>query len=500
MTRSMFLPTVLAAALACAHPSAQAARSQLETDVLVLGAGAAGLPAALQAAEKGVRVMLLEGRSTLEAGALTADGPLSVDDGSCESSEANAAGDGGVIDSDPARGYPLSSPATVAWLRIWGIEFETIRLSEHDRLEWLVVSRCGEKTHGAAFIGCLKEAASTFGVDIRTSAHAESLVMENGRVTGVHARTASGDELEISAKSVVIAGGDFVRLRREMRAERGLRAENVSDAEGAAPPARALSAAWKAGAANAPLLCIIDAEVENSGVVLKDALFGMAWQPFNLWINDHGKRFVNEAQAFDEDEAGKTVSIQPGGVAWALWDDSTVDHVLKEGVENRVGSIIPKFDRLPALREEIRAAAAAEGPTFVSAHYLTDLAMKMGVSGDALKRTVLAYNRAARSRRDDEFGKPARWVHPLKGPTFYAARLFPFKYEARGGLAINEGFEVLDTRGSPIPGLFAAGVSVGSLGPGNHAVWTTGNALGWSVYSGRMAATEAVRHALEKSR
>ena len=52
---------------------------------------------------------------------------------------------------------------------------------------------------------------------------------------------------------------------------------------------------------------------------------------------------------------------------------------------------------------------------------------------------------------------------------------------------------------NPIAGLFAAGVSVGSLGPGNHAVWTTGNSLGWSVYSGRRAATEAVRHALEKS-
>ena len=110
--------------------------------------------------------------------------------------------------------------------------------------------------------------------------------------------------------------------------------------------------------------------------------------------------------------------------------------------------------------------------------------------------TVLAYNRAARSWRDDEFGKPARWVHPLKGPTFYASRLFPFKYEAKGGLAINDGFEVLDTRGNPIPGLFAAGVSVGSLG----TVRTTGNALGWFVYSGCRAATEAVRHALWKSR
>lgn len=48
--------------------------------------------------------------------------------------------------------------------------------------------------------------------------------------------------------------------------------------------------------------------------------------------------------------------------------------------------------------------------------------------------TVLAYNRAACSWRDDEFGKPARWLHPLKGPTFYASRLFPFKYEARADL------------------------------------------------------------------
>lgn len=110
--------------------------------------------------------------------------------------------------------------------------------------------------------------------------------------------------------------------------------------------------------------------------------------------------------------------------------------------------------------------------------------------------TVLAYNRAACSWRDDEFGKPARWLHPLKGPTFYASRLFPFKYEAKGGLAITDGFEVLDTRGTPSRD---SSPQAGSLGPGNHAVWTTGNSLGWSVYSGRRAATEAVRHALEKS-
>lgn len=72
-------------------------------------------------------------------------------------------------------------------------------------------------------------------------------------------------------------------------------------------------------------------------------------------------------------------------------------------------------------------------------------------------------------------------------------RTRPFHYTSLGGIRIDRSFRVLDTNDKPIPGLYAAGVDVGGLYGDTYGVWTSGHAFGWSAFSGRHAALEAVK-------
>lgn len=126
--------------------------------------------------------------------------------------------------------------------------------------------------------------------------------------------------------------------------------------------------------------------------------------------------------------------------------------------------------------------------------------MKMGVSGDELKRTILAYNKAATKGFDDQFGKPAHWMRPVKGPNYYAFKLEAEHYAAGSGVAVDQSLHVLDRHDRPITCLYAARVGIGSIGgvaDGTFTIWTDTNAFGWSVYSGRKAALEALKGAKE---
>lgn len=159
-------------------------------------------------------------------------------------------------------------------------------------------------------------------------------------------------------------------------------------------------------------------------------------------------RFLNRLVNPDGVEAGLSVTKAEGGrFELGLWVWRTFENqiaCLADGVVDPVpcpaGLLADCLVEILALKKWLEGgtdAAFAFNPA-IGGFEVTAGDRRLAVSGGAW----IGF-------RDDECGKPARWVHPLKGPTFYASRLFPFKYEAKGGLAITDGFEVLDTRGTP---------------------------------------------------
>lgn len=484
------LSALLLSALLMTNFMTNVAAESLEADLVVIGAGASGLSAALQAAENGARVVLIEGSDISKAGAEAASEALPAGSvffhQAVHESWLSRLASVRHISPEAQRDDNAFSPApTLAWLAATGIKFEGARFSDHDHIKWRRVARCGELVDGEALLGCVADAAKKRGADLRSHVRAEEILFEDGRVAGVRATKQSGEELIVRAPAVIAAGADHVYS-----------SQSDKIVYSPALPSYGIAAARRAGAQRVVPVFFRGGTTGSLCVHLSEAVIDMARQPYNIWINEKGERFADEATVFRDAGLTGTFPKRSDGRVWAVWDDATLNHVLMHNPGGQVSGIKVESPQLQQLRKELKEASAANDGVFVTANYLSELALKIGVSGDALKRSIRQYNKMAKQDLDTDFGKRPHWLRPVEGPNYYALRLDGVRSSAISGLSINSTFTVLDEKDKPIKGLYAAGVGIGNIGGvenGIFTVWTDANVLGWSVFSGRKAAVEALR-------
>lgn len=494
--------TTLCAVLAGVFGTAFAADSVMEADLVVIGGGAAGMPAAVQAAEKGASVVLLEKNAFVGGGANAAEGLFGVESrwqrgksiGLTREEMFKYTMDYSHFKADPVltHNYYWGSAENLEWLASHGMKFDPIAMTPKDAPTWHVVGEYGGQIHGAAYIKCLYDAAVKAGVKVMTSTPAKELIEEKGRIVGVKAQDKDGNTVTIRSKATIIATGGFGNSKEKIRDWLGLDPEIFKASVPLNKTGDGIEMAWKVGAEHTSMTLMMHTGVEGKGIEFPGALYCMSWQPFNLWVNSQGKRFVDETEAFSFPNAGNAIAAQHGHTAWAIWDNHSVDYVQSAGIDNGIGVIVPVLDKLPKLRDEMKAALAAGNATFVSAKNLNELAKKIGVPADNLKSTVKEYNGFAKTGFDLAMQKSRKYLRPIDGDTYYAIKIFPFHYTSLGGIRIDADFHVLDKNEQPIPGLYAAGVDVGNLYGDTYGVWTSGHAFGWSAYSGRHSALSAI--------
>ena len=126
----------------------------------------------------------------------------------------------------------------------------------------------------------------------------------------------------------------------------------------------------------------------------------------------------------------------------------------------------------------------------VKADSVEALAEQLSMDPAVLQATVDRYNELCAAGKDDDFGKPAEYMIPVEGDTYFAIVMNPATSVTFGGLSINENSEVLDTNDQPIPGLYAAG-EVAFTGLFGTEYPCCGMAIGSGVYFGRIAGTNA---------
>lgn len=120
------------------------------------------------------------------------------------------------------------------------------------------------------------------------------------------------------------------------------------------------------------------------------------------------------------------------------------------------------------------------------------MAKKLGVPAKNLEAAVTAYNRGCAEGHDGEFFKDVKYMRPINTKKLYAIRLTSAFFTAFGGLNVNRDFEVLNTKNQPIKGLYATGLEVSRMIGHTYTTWTSGYAFGFSCYSDRHAALNAV--------
>lgn len=467
VTRRQFTATALAAGAVAslantAFASSSESTSNLQTDVLVIGTGVAGLTAAISAAEEGAHVLVIEknpGLKPVYAHSITAIGTsfqqeLGEDWTAQELVEFWNQYGSESMDVEAQLFAAEHSAESIEWLIAHDVDIVGATVPPTNPFQYpartFVTS--ADRDGVKAYLEPLSAYAERIGVTFAFSTEATELIKNGDAVTGVIAIDENGSPITIDAAATIICAGGFGGSSEMLRLYAPLTPNDgtfVGDAKGfALKNARSIAAETVTpGGTMAYFMNVDGAYTDNAGQA--------------LYVTREGKRWVNENLYF-LDRAG--IAFKQGiSEYWALYDSTLFDQVAaptaEKGLKN--GSI-------------------------VQANTIEELACAMGVSVASLTQTVQTYNGFCDSGIDEEFGKPAvrmgrvfdpndpkeydldlvdkefTLLNPLATPPFYAVDTTVQTGAlsgTTGGLRTNLDGQVLHVDGHPIPGLFAAGES-----------------------------------------
>ena len=459
-------------------------------DVIVAGAGNAGMCAAHAARERGRRVLVLEkadeawsgGNSAFTAGAIRlAHGGLDdlrdlvegVDDELAATTDLDPYTEDDFLadmrrvtlgrgDEAMARILVGDSAGVVRWLRDKGLRFRLMYERQANEVNgrrrfWGGLA-VGTVDGGEGLMAQHRAAAARDGIELRHGAAVEDLLRgDDGAITGVAVRHADGTREELRAGAVVLAAGGF-EANPQMRAAhlgpnwdvakvRGtphntgevLRAALAHGAQAYGHWSGCHAIQWDAGAPPTG-----DRELTNR--------YSRQSYPVAIVVNADGERFIDEGADFRNytyAKYGAEVLRQPQGIAAQVFDARTVQMLRTIDYE-------------------------APGATRVDADTLAELAAGLGIDAGRLERTVAEYNAAIADgdfdptikdgKRTEGIEPPkSNWALPVEEPPFTAFPITCGITFTFGGVRVDEDARVLDVAGRPLPGLFAAGELVGGL-------------------------------------
>ncbi len=465
-------------------PGAITNTHKLEADLVIIGGGGAGLAAALTAAEKGVkRVIVLEKRGGLGGNTARATGLFA-----CESPV--QARERIIADKDELfrramnwahwsrvnprifRAFLNKSGDTIRWLEEKGLEFNVIAFfpNQEPRVEHV------PKGKGAQLTQVLAEKCRELGVQLLLRSSGKKIRLDkDGKITGVLA--VKGEELEIKTGSVIIATGGFGGNKRLLKKYCPLYFDGMG-VRGLPLAGDGLLMAQEAGAAIEDFVTMLK---EGPRVDLNTwPLMGLEREAVTLWVNKKGERFTDEATGAHPFEAVNAIIQQPDRVVYTLLD-SAIRQKMTE--------------KLPGLEKALQAEAGRGRVTIAGSW--DDIARWIGADPEALKATIEEYNAFCDHGYDGIFAKERRYLWPLRRAPYYAIRCQPHLLDTLGGIRINERMEVLDRQDIPVPGLYAAGVATSGWESETYCSDLNGSAFGYAINSGRIAGENAASFLLD---
>lgn len=458
-------------------PHQDAKDETIDVDVVVVGAGAAGLSAANTALEAGAKVLIME-KVGVTGGSTTRSGGKVLGAGTPWQKAQNFTDTpdmmydylmsfdrDDIMDEDLVRIFCDNSAENIQWLADRGVQFQDVEPIHSSLTPWRVhnVAGGGGQTsgHGGQICVPLTQAYEKAGGQIIYNCRANELLTDaSGAVVGVKGEKSSGGTVTVHAKAVILATGGYAHNEEMLAKYKDFLPTNAYSGVPMGNVGDGLVMAQAVGAKN------FDAPGLQMVYVSYDCYCGIN-EESGLIVDAAGSRVVNEW------------SYQ-SHVAQALADaKSPVGYYITAA---KAGVCVEPY---PTLANGVKIETVPQAAT------LEELAGKIGMDPGALKATVARYNELCAKGTDDDFGKPADYMIPVEGDTFYAFPMTPGASVTFGGLQIDTGAHVLNANDQPIPGLFAAG-EVAFTGLFDAEYPCCGMAIGCAVYYGRVAAENAV--------
>jgi fumarate reductase flavoprotein subunit len=504
-------------------------KERITADVVVVGAGLAGLTAAGSAAEKGAKTILVE----------KGDGPsfrgfaIAAINSRLQKEEGIEVDRGRVIrELMTWSGYWADQNVITLWadnctaVVDWLTDLALVAGFTSNKISDIPQTISGSPFNYTKVIGInlpwwnetvahlLHRNAEDHEVDIRWNTPAVQLIREaKGWVTGVIAQNSAGDYIQFNArKGVILCTGDYGHNPEMVEKYIPERASHFTDifygfypdfsrdpdllkkyiGAGALPIPDHLKAPHKntgdghqmglwVGAAideapHCPML--FDHAVVESPTPI---FVPLTRQPF-LNVNLNGERFKNEELPYGY--ICNADMTQPGYVKWVVWDAKWEEDTRRMG---QIGckALVPPLHR-PAIVQVL-----IDRGIIRSANTLEELAKKMDVPSEKFKATVERYNYLAHMGKDLDFGKRPECLSTIEKTPLYAIKMGVSLLVTLGGLKIDTKLQVLDTERNPILGLYAAGNVSGSFFSNDYPITIFGVSHSRALTFGRLAGFNA---------
>ncbi len=448
-------------------------------DVIVVGAGAAGLPAAIAAADRGARVALIEASDAIGGTLRWSNGELSAagtrrqrEKGIEDSSDAHFDDvmrlSKGKANPDIVRLAVDNASDTVDWLYDNGFQMAPEVPQVIHSHEAYGTARTYWGTNQALSVvevldRLLEPHVESGAIDLLFGTVLESLQTNSlGEVVGVHVVDPDGSKCTVSGLQVALTSGGCVANPALFEDLHGfppyLKAYCPTNTGHGLSAARALGAQARGAEVYTPAFnAVLVDDGPSSELVCRLNTIPEWRMPWEIYVNSSGRRFVREdGDSIDERE--RALFAQPGMAAWMVFDDA-----INTEAPDRIRKWYGRW------ADEQPEDPFTELYAFSSAASLEDLARKAGIDAQGLTATVKNFNAAQRREQADPFGR----LHsplPIERPPFYAIRFQGCSVFSAAGLVVNDSLQVLGDDGEPIPNLFAAGEILGAwqtMGQGN---------------------------------
>ena len=494
--------------------------STVEADVVVVGAGGAGMTAAITAAGEGKSVVILESQSMVGGNSVRATGGMNA--GKTVYQEENEFGESAGVEktlktaaekyADNETITALAKTVSEQWAAYQanptgyfdsvelmeldtmiggkGINdpelVETLCANSADAIDWLDehgitlhnVSSFGgasvKRIHrpvnaegktvsvGSYMIPLLEENCKKAGVQILLNTTANEILTDaNGAAAGIKATGSTGETVTVNAKAVVLTTGGFgANLDMVVKYKPELKGFMTTNAAGIQGQGIEMAEAIGAATVDMDQIQIHPTVEANTAALITEGLRGDG----AVLINAEGKRFIDEVGTRDVVSAAEIA--QTGSYSWLVVDQAMVD----------ASSVIQGY---------IKKGYTVTGETY------EELGKAMGVDAAAFAETMDKWNGYVEAKNDPDFGRTS-FANPLNTAPYYAVKVTAGVHHTMGGLKINANTEVLNEKGEVIPGLFAAGEVTGGVHGANRL---GGNAVADFTVFGRIAGAAASDYA-----
>ena len=491
----------------------------IDTDIVIVGGGGAGMTAAIEAANAGKKIVTLESQGMAGGNSIRSTGGMNA--GKTPEQDKNNFDEAAGVEktlktaeekyADNATITALAATVREQWAAYQAAPsgyFDSVELFEldtmiggkginnpelvhalasnsADAIQWLEsigaplpsVSSFGgdsvKRIHrpvnaegktvsvGTFMLPILEENAKKLGADLRLETRAKKLLVdESGKIVGVEAEGPTGEKVTVNAKAVILASGGFgANLEMVTKYRPELEGFMTTNAKGALGDGILMGEEVDAATVDLEQIQIHPTVEMNTAALITEGLRGDG----AILVNSNGQRFTDEVGTRDAVSAAEIK--QPGSFAYLIVDQAMVD----------ASNVIQGY---------IKKGYTTQGESYAA------LAEALQIDPTAFETTMNEWNAAVEAKTDSQFGRTS-FASPLNTAPYYAIKVTPGVHHTMGGLKINSEAEVLTADGNKIPGLFAAGEVTGGVHGANRL---GGNAVADFVVFGRIAGKQAASY------